>query len=220
MFPIALPEINQSNTCSRSLGRWRRPSTLLAVPRMNSRAALVKRYVLAGLSYSEGKTIIVIFCYCCFYLFVCFFFLSFFPFPPPACLLFSWVHTTLLVWAWLPAWSVFSPALCFLCVHASPHGPGARVAAEACLDCGRGPVQRMVGFWLLASTIRENGWESAWLTLRPLAAPGGWSPGIWGQSWLLYWGRMRECGHTGVCMSRVVFHAPRTNLTAKGMSPN
>ncbi|XP_045663844.1 zinc finger protein DPF3 isoform X2 [Ursus americanus] len=38
----ALPEINQSNTCSRSLGRWRRPSTLLAVPRMNSRAALVK----------------------------------------------------------------------------------------------------------------------------------------------------------------------------------
>uniref|UniRef100_A0A8C0QKE6 C2H2-type domain-containing protein n=1 Tax=Canis lupus familiaris TaxID=9615 RepID=A0A8C0QKE6_CANLF len=38
----APPEINQSKTCSRSLGRWRRPSTLLAVPRMNSCAVLVK----------------------------------------------------------------------------------------------------------------------------------------------------------------------------------
>lgn len=73
MFPIAPPEINQSKTCSRSLGRWRRPSTLLAVPRMNSCAVLVKRYVLAGLSSSEGKTIIVVFCLC---------FLSFFTFPP------------------------------------------------------------------------------------------------------------------------------------------
>lgn len=42
MFPIASPEINQSNTCSRPLGRWRRPSTLLAVPRTDSCATLVK----------------------------------------------------------------------------------------------------------------------------------------------------------------------------------
>ncbi|XP_019495980.1 PREDICTED: zinc finger protein DPF3 isoform X4 [Hipposideros armiger] len=38
----ASPEINQSNTCSRPLGRWRRPSTLLAVPRTDSCATLVK----------------------------------------------------------------------------------------------------------------------------------------------------------------------------------
>lgn len=68
MFPIAPPEINQSNTCSRSLGRWRRPFTLLAVPRRNSCAVLVQRYVSAGLSYREGKTIIVVFCCCCFLL--------------------------------------------------------------------------------------------------------------------------------------------------------
>lgn len=76
MFPIAPPEINQSNTCSRSLGRWRRPSTLSAVPRTNSCAVVVKRYVSAGLSYSEGKTIIVGF----FGLFVCFFLSFFLPF--------------------------------------------------------------------------------------------------------------------------------------------
>lgn len=55
MFPIASPEINQSHTCSSPLGRWRRPPTLLAVPRVNSCAGLVKRYVLADLSYHEGK---------------------------------------------------------------------------------------------------------------------------------------------------------------------
>lgn len=42
IFPIASPEINQSNTCSRPLGLWRRPSTLLAVPGIHSGAVLVE----------------------------------------------------------------------------------------------------------------------------------------------------------------------------------
>lgn len=73
IFLIASPEINQSNTCSRPLGLWRRPSTLLAVPRIHSGAVLVERYVLAGLSYHEGKTIIVFFFFLS---------LSFFSFSP------------------------------------------------------------------------------------------------------------------------------------------
>lgn len=48
MFPIASPEINQSHTCSRPLGRWRRPSTLLAFPRVNSCAGLVKSQLWPG----------------------------------------------------------------------------------------------------------------------------------------------------------------------------
>lgn len=58
---------------------------LLAVPRVNSCAVLVTRYVWADLSYHEGKTIIV---------FSPFFFLL----PPLTYLLFFWVWTPLLVW--------------------------------------------------------------------------------------------------------------------------
>lgn len=41
MFPIAPPEINQSNTCSRPLGWWR-PSTSLPVPRITAVRSLSK----------------------------------------------------------------------------------------------------------------------------------------------------------------------------------
>lgn len=63
---------------------------LVSSPKDEQRAVLVQRYVLADLSYNEGKTIILVVLFC-------FFFFSFFlSFCPSACLLLFWVQTTLL----------------------------------------------------------------------------------------------------------------------------
>lgn len=67
---------------------------------------------------------------------------------------------------------------------------------------------------LLASTVRENGWGSAWLTLSPLAVPGGGVQGTEVEAGCWPWVGMRGTAK-GDCMPRVVCLAPGTNLRAK-----
>lgn len=193
---------------------------LVAVPRTNSCAVLAKRYVLAGLSYSEGKTIIVGFFLFVFCLIVFFFFSpSFFPFPPPGLsFVFLGSHRHVSVGVATGVSSAWPSAFCVcMLTHV---GPGLVWELRLAWTMGWALYGEWwaPGFWLQPSEKMAGG--SAWLSLPPLAAPGRWSPGIGGRSWLLYSGGMKRVRPYGVCMSRVVFLAPRSHFTAKGMSPN
>lgn len=86
---------------------------------MNSCMVLVKRYVLADLSYNEGKTIIV--------LFFGFFFLSFFflSSPPPPSLSFVFLGLDPIISVG-EATGPYSTQPLAVCVHAYPCGPGSR----------------------------------------------------------------------------------------------
>lgn len=117
---------------------------LLAVPRVNSCAVLVTRYVWADLSYHEGKTIIVFSPL----------FLSF----APTNLSFVFLGLDPLISVGVAI--VESPTQpSAVCVHASPCGPGPHVGTDACLGYERGSVWRMKGFWLPAQLSEKMAGE-------------------------------------------------------------
>ena len=124
MFPIAPPEINQSNTCSRPLGWWR-PSTSLPVPRITAVRSLSK-----GMSW---LTCLIMREYhpSCFVL--CFFVLSLFPFPSSNLSFVFWVWTPLLMWEWPLEHLYTQPSTVCVCMHTYV-GPGPGVGYESCLD--------------------------------------------------------------------------------------
>lgn len=61
IFPIAFPEINQSNTWSEASGIEKTVRPLTVPENRTASRPCLNRYVLAGLSHNECKTIIVFF---------------------------------------------------------------------------------------------------------------------------------------------------------------